>query len=1307
MPFWIKCLVAAIALGAPLAATPVVASPEPAAIRPAPLASPRLATGKRRFYQGHLQEALALFQQSRQAYRAADDAMGEAEALVFMAKTYDHLLRPDLGLPLVEEALNLYQQASATGSAAERRLGATRARHQRAILQYNLGQREAALASLERSQAQFHALGATIDQGIVLADLGAFALEDRDPEALLPLLLAGLDLVQGVSGDDLAAAQRADYYEALALLRIGRAYLLMAQPEQAREAIAASLAMSRRIDARLLEYATLGLQGRLYESQSDLDMASRIQQRAQNLAANLDHLGYQATLVKQLGDIYRSHENYPSALIAYRRAAELYSTVDQMPELVEVLLQISDTSHKMGYYEDTIATAQKAIAAIDRLESQYGQGTWILNSRLLAFSYTGLALQAQGKLSQAMEWHQQSAALARELERPDEAAARLRVIGQLQGQMGDHQRGVETLHEALELWRELGDVGEQVSSLIVIGQAQRIKGDYPSAIAALEKALALAQPQDPAQQALLLSELGLVYSLQGQLQTALRLYRRALTLTKSTADRAQQAGMLDKIALSYLKFGRFSEAIQSFQQALQISQELKFTFGEANTLNNLGVAYSKLGQRDLALKHHQQALRLFRDLQSTAAAARARASEATTLNNLAAIHTDGAQYDAALASYRQALAVAEKLDNPRLWATILNNIAIVHEQQNRPALALSHYKQSLNAAREIGSLTQEGTALNNIGELLLDGGQPAIALDYLQQALVLHQETGDRLSEADTLSNLGYLLEQQGQPEIAIIFLKQAVNQWETVRGNLGDRPTQQQTFTDTVADIYHHLADLLLQSDRILEAQRVLDLLKVQELSDYLQVRSIPEAQQGIDILPLEAELIEDYGRELARQVALGRQLQAIPRDPEQRTPEQEQRRREIEAEQKTIRRELIDFIETPQVQAAAARRRQSAQGEALELKLLNGLQDKLAELGEDVVLLYPLVLEDRLELILVTQYAPPLRHSVPVSRTELNTAILAYRQALRDPYSDPIPLAQQLYDWLIRPLEPVLQTSEAQTLLYAPDGQLRYIPLAALHDGQQWLAERYRVNHITTASLPNLNDSSQSLDILAGAFGTQGQSVELASNRLTFVGLPFTIDEVQTLADSIADTTPLLNAEFSLAETEAQMSDYSILHLATHAAFVIGAPNESFILFGNGDRATFRDVEVWPLINTDLVVLSACETGVGGIRDGDGKEILGFGYLMQQAGAKAAIASLWQVSDGGTQVLMNAFYAALSQGYSKAESLRLAQQALINGPSAAAGNRRANVEVINTLTGEPFSPGRLSHPYYWAPFILIGNGL
>lgn len=206
----------------------------------------------------------------------------------------------------------------------------------------------------------------------------------------------------------------------------------------------------------------------------------------------------------------------------------------------------------------------------------------------------------------------------------------------------------------------------------------------------------------------------------------------------------------------------------------------------------------------------------------------------------------------------------------------------------------------------------------------------------------------------------------------------------------------------------------------------------------------------------------------------------------------------------------------------------------------------------------------------------------------------------------------------------------------------------------------------------------------------------------------MPFTEVEVQNLAEQVGKADVLLNQAFNPSELRNRLGSYSIIHLATHAAFVTGSPDKSFIVFGNGDTINLRNIQrQWKLDNAELVVLSACETAVGSTELGSGVEILGLGFQMEQAGAQATLASLWKVSDGGTQALMNAFYGALQQGMTKTEALRQAQSALITGDFTEVGGNRSTIQIVSTETGQPLTGNDLSHPYYWAPFILIGNGL
>ncbi len=618
--------------------------------------------------------------------------------------------------------------------------------------------------------------------------------------------------------------------------------------------------------------------------------------------------------------------------------------------------------------------------------------------------------------------------------------------------------------------------------------------------------------------------------------------------------------------------------------------------------------------------------------------------------------------------------------------------------------------------------------------------QPAAqTLDELHQEAALYRQKGHRRLEAYTLSRIAARLgkQEQGDPFVAIAFYKRSLNLVEAVRADLRQveklglklglqSPNLQATLVDTFAqDIYRPLADLLLQQDRVLEAQQVLDLMHVQELDEYLQnveaanpqtrqgqVMGAAQAEQTVRTLEPEEGILGNYS-ELQRQaVAMGQeliQLRAV--DKERRSSAQESRIKALVEQQKNLSQQFNAFTRSPEVTAHVNELSRTNRQQNLNLDDLNSLRDNLRQL-DGAVLLYPLVLPDRLELILTTADAPPLRYTVDVTQQELETTIQQFRRTLLDPSKKPQKLGQKLYEWLVQPLEADLTAAGASTLIYAPDGALRYMPLAAIHDGDQWLVERFEVNHITARSLTDLSRQPQrNPSILAAAFVEGSYRFDVGQRNLAFSGLPFAGLEVEALAELMPSTDVFRDQAFTPEALVPAMDDYNIVHLATHATLVSGKPEDSFIVFGNGDPVTLREIETWSLPNVDLVVLSACETALGEAL-GDGTEILGLGYQIQRTGARAAIASLWQVNDGGTQQLMETFYQQLNrQRISKAKALRQAQLSMIHGNlEREDGGERGQFRFVApdpSENGAETVSTALSHPYYWAPFILIGNGL
>lgn len=342
-----------------------------------------------------------------------------------------------------------------------------------------------------------------------------------------------------------------------------------------------------------------------------------------------------------------------------------------------------------------------------------------------------------------------------------------------------------------------------------------------------------------------------------------------------------------------------------------------------------------------------------------------------------------------------------------------------------------------------------------------------------------------------------------------------------------------------------------------------------------------------------------------------------------------------------------------------------------------------------------------DELELLLITSSGEPIRKRLAgVTRAEVEQA----RRKLVSQITDPrllgtgyLPPAQQLYQWLIAPLEQDLQSEEIENLSFILDTGLRFIPLAALHDGEQFLVEKYSVGLMPSLSLTDTRYvNMRSLEVLAMG----------ASEFTDQLPLPAVPTELQTIVPNLWPGEILLNADFTVQNLRQQREQrpFGILHLATHGEFRSGGLSESYIQFWN-QKLRLDEIRQLGLNDPplELLVLSACRTALG-----DEQAELGFAGLAVQAGVKSALASLWYVSDEGTLALMTEFYGQLREVPIKAEALRQTQIAMIKGEV-----RLENGEIYTSRSGAVLLPEGvvrnetqdLSHPFYWAAFTLIGS--
>lgn len=381
----------------------------------------------------------------------------------------------------------------------------------------------------------------------------------------------------------------------------------------------------------------------------------------------------------------------------------------------------------------------------------------------------------------------------------------------------------------------------------------------------------------------------------------------------------------------------------------------------------------------------------------------------------------------ALATFTQALDIFKATEQRQGEITTLKYIAETYEKLRDYPKALDHYQQALIIAKETDNKTEEMEIFSHIGVIYYKTGVYGKAQELYQQALVMGKETNNMQAQAEILHQIASLLEAQQKPELAIAFYKQAINALEGMELDSQPSPPKQiqQLYTSRLKNTYRHLADLLLKQNRIVEAQVAIDSLKVQELDGYLNnVRDKAKTPQGVEYLQPEKQVVDKFNNEISLVVKQGKELSELQKIPEKdRTPQQETRRQELEAAQRETLKEFLAFSDSPEVMAHVQELNRATGGENLNPKILRRLQDFIKQLDINAVLLYPLILEDRLELVLVTPYTPPIRRSVVVKRQELYRAIEEFRKALENPPNDAKKPGQKLYSWLIQPMEPALK--------------------------------------------------------------------------------------------------------------------------------------------------------------------------------------------------------------------------------------------------------------------------------------------
>jgi CHAT domain-containing protein/Flp pilus assembly protein TadD len=889
-------------------------------------------------------------------------------------------------------------------------------------------------------------------------------------------------------------------------------------------------------------------------------------------------------------------------------------------------------------------------------------------------------------------------------DRRDEATT-LNNIGGVYSALGEQQKALDFYNQALPIYHALGDRDGEAASLNNIGTVYFDLGEKQKALDVYSQVLPICRAVgDRDGEATTLNNIGSVYSDLGEKQKALDFYNQALPICRAVGDRHGEASALNNIGAVYDDLGEKQKALDSYNQALPIYHAVGDRDGEAGTLNNICAVYSALGEKQKALDFCSQALPIYHAVGD-------RDNEAATLNNIGVVHNDLGEQQKALDFYNQALPIRRAVGDRGGEAVTLNNIGRVYSDLGEKQKALDFYNQALPIYHAVGDRGGEATTLNNIGAVYFALGEQQKALDFYNQALPIATAVSNPLLESTIFKNL-MDNQRQTQPALAIFYGKQAVNLLQQVRGNIqGLDKELQKSFLASKDTYYHGLADLLISQARLPEAEQVLDLLKQQEYTDYVRGE---EAQPGdpLTLTPAEQQAEADYQKSTAQLVTLGQQWADLKKLTS-RTPEQEQQFQQLSAQLTAASKGLDDYYARLYVIFGSTT---GANRQVADVKgNVSVLEDQIADTPHTVAL-YTMVTPDHYRVIVITPSGTVARETA-ISAADLNQKVAAFEQVLRNPASDPKPLAQELYKILIAPVQSDLDQAHARTLVWSLDGVLRYLPIAALFDGKHYVVESYDTVTITPAFVAHLADIPDVANLRALAMGISRQY----ENGLQ--QLPSVVSELNDIvkdpqvqaAHGAISGTILLNNQFTESAMDTQLDgQHSVVHIASHFVFKPGDDNQSYLLLAGKDKdsggfhltvADFRDDQNLSLRHTDLLTLSACETGISG-NASNGREVDGLGTTAQQKGAKAVMSSLWSVNDASTGLLMGDFYKRWADGagnVAKVEALRQAQLDLLLGKVTPAGNAGDRGFDLEGPAGE--APKGYAHPYYWAPFVLMGN--
>ncbi len=933
-----------------------------------------------------------------------------------------------------------------------------------------------------------------------------------------------------------------------------------------------------------------------------------------------------------------------------------------------------------GIAYDSLGKPREALNALLDASRYLDEGGFgLMNPMLIAI--IGATYAKLGETDKALELLNGVLPLLKKVNIPQFTAYGLKGLGDVCLQIGQKSKGIEYLTEALRIYQQTGDWVHEIQVLPLISALRSSLGQSTEALKTARAAVSRAKEKGASDwEAYSYFAVGAAYASIGNLEEAAAAYNRSLQLLQGQDDLSGEATALNNLGLIYVTRGRFDLALDYFERAKKLAEssgELKLA---AYAANNIGVIYARRGHPLTAFRYFKEALdfavshkdgrleatvlssladtyfiikspnyslRLLKEAAAAFSAIEDTGHEAEALINVAYGYTALGRFQEALDVLRPLLVSRGIAEDPARQGYVLRGLGYVYSYMGEREKALKHYEDALVKLEIAEDDNGKEDLYAAWGMACVANGDYQKAEELYTKGLDVAQTAGIRQSQPFFLAELGHLRERQENLAQAESLYDQGIAVSESLRSSAHIEETK--TVVGMLSsEVFSPAISLKFKLGKWAEAF---------ELAERARARTFLDQMNNVHIDIRKGGDPELVNQEQSLRFEMGALEEKL------RKERRENPRSEAAALMAASLKEKQETYATVLIRLKASNPNY-AELQSYSPNPLNEIQRLLEP--QTTLVSYFVTADKTLAFVLDSDSFQAVE--IPVKETELRAAIEWFRgfASLRD--AQPRSLTQ-LHAWLIAPIRQYIKTAE---VVVVPHGVLHYVPFAALTDGRRFFGDDHAISYLPSATI---------LQSVRRRVAPSGRRI-LAVSQSRADGQPALryADKEAAGVAKLYHTRPLPTGLATRARFMKRAPDSSVVHIAAHAELNTNSPLFSRILLspesGDSGAIEVREVYGMDLARTNLVVLSACQTQLGGQSKGD--DIVGLNRAFIYAGASSVIASLWTVDDEATSLLMKAFYGHLKHGMRKTAALQAAQAA--------------------TRKTYP-------HPYYWASFVLTGD--